>query len=166
MTLDEFNQLSPSEAAAQLRQCCTAERWIAAVAADRPFASEADLYAAADHHWANMDEADFLQAFEGHPKIGDVNSLREKYANTKAMAGDEQSGVQSANESVLQGLAEGNHAYEEKFGFIFIVFATGKSAAEMLDLLRARLPNTRQQELPIAAAEQHKITRLRIGKML
>ncbi len=93
-----------------------------------------------------MQSADILQAFEAHPKIGDVSSLREKYRNTKAIAGHEQSGANNADEQTLQSLAQGNSDYENKFGYIFIVCATGKSAAEMLDILNARLPNNTETE--------------------
>ncbi len=107
-----------------------------------------------------------MQAFEGHPKIGDVNSLREKYADTRAMASGEQGGVAGASERVVQELSEGNRQYEEQNGFIFIVCATGKSAGEMLSLLQSRLPNPRGEEIKNACLEQEKITALRIQKML
>ena len=95
-----------------------------------------------------------------------MNSLRKKYASTKALAAGEQSAVSQASEETLQALAQGNLDYEKKFGFIFIVCATGKSALEMLELLQARLPNTREQELLNAAREQHAITVLRLQKLL
>jgi 2-oxo-4-hydroxy-4-carboxy-5-ureidoimidazoline decarboxylase len=132
----------------------------------RPFASEQGLRAAADTAWQGIAEGDFLEAFEGHPKIGDVSSLRAKYANTKELAGNEQGLVKEANDDVLEVLAQGNTDYEAKFGFIFIVCATGKSAKQMSDLLQARLPNNKAQELVHAAEEQRKIFQLRIDKAL
>ena len=109
---------------------------------------------------------DYLEAFEGHPRIGDVESLAKKYANTKGWAGGEQKGLESADREVLQRLAKGNADYEAKFGHIFIVCATGKSAAEMLALLEARMPNDPKTEVMVAAEEQNKITRLRLKKLL
>jgi len=104
-------------------------------------------------------------AFEAHPQIGDINSLRQKYAATKKMAAGEQNSVNDASESVLTSLVKGNQDYLNKFGFIFIVFASGKSAAQMLSLLQTRLVNSRTQELENAAAEQNKITLLRLKKL-
>ena len=130
-----------------------------------PFYDLESLIRSANSHWQEIQGADVLQAFEAHPKIGDVSSLREKYSNTKDIAGNEQSGANEADEQTLQMLASGNTAYENKFGYIFIVCATGKSAAEMLDILNTRLPNSAPQELPIAAEEQRKITQLRLEKL-
>lgn len=166
MTLDSLNLLSPEDARHAFMQCCTASAWVEKMVNSRPFQSADDLRRRADSHWQEMTEADLLEAFEGHPKIGDVNSLRAKYANTKELAGAEQSGVNQASEQTLQALAAGNHAYEEKFGFIFIVCATGKSAQEMNDLLQARLPNDRESELVNAAEEQRKITQIRLEKLI
>ena len=166
LTLQQFNAMSEPEAAAALRQCCAADAWILAMVSSRPFTDLADLLNQADAHWASMDEANLLEAFSAHPQIGNVATLRAKYANTKALASGEQSSVSAADEATLQALAQGNQDYLEKFGFIFIVCATGKSAAEMLALLQARLPNTRAQELINAAEEQRKITALRLQKLL
>ncbi|WP_286715001.1 2-oxo-4-hydroxy-4-carboxy-5-ureidoimidazoline decarboxylase [Thalassolituus sp. UBA2009] len=166
MTLDELNNLTVAEAIAAFTSCCAAERWVEKVVAARPYASVDELLQKADEFWWTMEEPDFLQAFTAHPKIGDVNSLRAKYANTKAIASHEQSGATGAPEAVLEALAAGNSAYEEKFGFIFIVFATGKSAGQMLALLEQRLPNSREQEIRNAAENQMMITDLRIKKIL
>lgn len=132
----------------------------------RPYAKAGDVLHQADIHWQEVGEEDYLEAFEGHPKIGDINSLKEKYANTKQLAAGEQSGVTTASDVVIDRLAEGNRRYQEKFGFIFIVCATGKSAQEMSDLLQARLNNTRQSELGIAAQEQRKIFQIRLNQLL
>ncbi len=166
MTLDELNNLSAEKATETFTSCCAAERWVEKIVNGRPYASVDELLKKADEFWWTMEEPDFLQAFTAHPKIGDVDSLRAKYANTKAIAANEQSGAQEAAEDVLQALAQGNNDYEEKFGFIFIVFATGKSAAQMLDLLQQRLPNSREQEIRNAAENQMMITDLRIKKIL
>lgn len=110
-------------------------------------------------------ESDLLEALDGHPQIGNVATLKEKYRNTQDSAAHEQSGANEADDEVLEALAKSNQEYLDKFGFIFIVFATGKSAQQMLDLLLARLPNDRGTELVNAATEQNKITRLRLNKL-
>ncbi|HMO50184.1 MAG TPA: 2-oxo-4-hydroxy-4-carboxy-5-ureidoimidazoline decarboxylase [Kiritimatiellia bacterium] len=166
MKVSELNCCSTEEAEAAFYRCCGCRAWAAAMAERRPYQSRAEVQAAAVAVWRGLSQADWLEAFAAHPRIGDINSLREKYANTKGWASGEQSGVAAADDAVLRGLAEGNRAYEEKFGFIFIVCATGKSAAEMLGLLEARLPNPRDREMENAAAEQQKITDLRILKWL
>jgi 2-oxo-4-hydroxy-4-carboxy-5-ureidoimidazoline decarboxylase len=106
-----------------------------------------------------------LEAFEHHPKIGDINSLKEKYPNTKEWASDEQAGINVASEEVLHAVAKGNEDYEKKFGYIFIVCATGKSAGEMRQILESRLMNNPDEEIQIAAEEQNKITKLRLEKL-
>ena len=166
MTLDELNALNVADATAAFGTCCTSTAWMQGMANSRPFTSVEHAHKAALDVWAKCDEADFLQAFEGHPKIGDVSSLRKKYANTKGLASNEQSGVNVATEETLQALSDGNNEYDEKYGFIFIVYATGKSAGEMLELLQGRLVNDRAQELQNAGVEQSKITALRINKLL
>jgi 2-oxo-4-hydroxy-4-carboxy-5-ureidoimidazoline decarboxylase len=166
MTLDQFNALSTDEAMKDLLRCCGARRWAEQMAARRPYAGGDELLATADAIWQRADRADILEAFSHHPRIGDVDSLRNKFAATADWASGEQAGVQRAGEDVLRGLADGNAAYEKKFGHIFIVCATGKTAPEMLALLRARLPNDPARELAVAAEEQRKITRLRLEKLL
>ena len=166
MSLASLNDADAIDASQLLRQCCTSETWIQRLEQGRPFASNEVLHTAADTAWQELMEKDYLQSFEGHPKIGDVGSLKAKYANTKALAAGEQASVDSASDHIIVALVEGNAAYEEKFGFIFIVCASGKSAAEMLALLQARLPNSREQELLNAAEEQRKIFHLRLEKLL
>jgi 2-oxo-4-hydroxy-4-carboxy-5-ureidoimidazoline decarboxylase len=166
VTVEDFNALPEGAARTQLALCCVAERWVDGMLAARPFRDRSAVLALADDVWATMGEADLLQAFEGHPKIGDVNSLREKYAASSHLASGEQSSVQAADEETIARLAAGNAAYETRFGFIFIVCATGKSAEEMCALLEARLHNPREEELAIAAEEQRKILQLRLEKLL
>jgi 2-oxo-4-hydroxy-4-carboxy-5-ureidoimidazoline decarboxylase len=132
----------------------------------RPFSGSKALFDDANRHWQNLTEADYLQAFDGHPKIGNVDSLRAKYANTKELAAGEQTQVNTASDHVLQQLAQGNTDYESKFGFIFIVCATGKSAQEMLELLLKRIKNDRDAELLNAVEEQRKIFQLRLQKLI
>ena len=165
MTLEDLNNQTVAQAQHTFMQCCSSA-WVERMAAARPFADEKMLRKSANMVWQSLEETDFLEAFEGHPKIGDVNSLRAKYANTKELAGNEQGLVKQATDNVLELLAQGNSDYEQKFGFIFIICATGKSAQEMSDLLQARLPNTKDQEFVNAAEEQRKIFQLRIDKAL
>lgn len=164
--IETFNQLELADARARLTQCCGAERWVARMLEQRPFASEAQLRQMADEIWWALGPQDWRAAFSHHPKIGDMASLRTKFASTQTWAAGEQASVREASEAILSGLAQGNIAYEQKFGYIFIVCATGKSAQEMLALLEQRLPHEPEIELPIAAEEQRKITQIRLGKLL
>ena len=166
MSVAAFNALADDEADRQLSNCCVSQRWVAEVRNGRPYACGDDLRRAAESVWRSLEESDWLEAFDGHPKIGDVNSLKAKYASTGHLAAAEQSSVASASDDVIDRLAAGNSAYEARFGFIFIVCATGKSAAEMLALLEARLGNERNVEIQIAAEEQLKILLLRLEKLL
>jgi 2-oxo-4-hydroxy-4-carboxy-5-ureidoimidazoline decarboxylase len=166
MTLSELNAQTPDAARAEFLRCCGAARWAEGMVRRRPFKDKAALLAAADAEWALTDEKDRLEAFAHHPKIGGKDALRARFAATSDWAKGEQSGAAAADEATLDALARGNADYERRFGFIFIVCATGKSAAEMLSILRARLPNARAAELGTAAAEQAKITKLRLEKLL
>lgn len=166
MNLAQLNALSVDEASHTFMQCCTSTAWVDAMVQARPFADKQALATQADVAWRGLTNADYLAAFEGHPQIGNLDTLRAKYANTKALASGEQSSVNQASEQVIAALSQGNADYLEKFGFIFIVCATGKSAAQMLALLTARLPNDRATELVNAAEEQRKIFHLRLDKLL
>jgi len=166
MTLSDLNALVPAARAEALATCCGATTWVATLNEQFPFSSTSALYEAADRIWHTLPEADWREAFTHHPKIGDMNALREKFASTATWAAGEQGAVRQASQATLEALAAGNEAYERKFGYIFIVCATGKSAAEMLALLQARLPNDPSQEIRVAMREQAKITRLRLQKLL
>lgn len=166
MTLSELNKLPSTTRAEALATCCGAAAWVAALNEQFPFTSVAALYEAAERTWYNLSEADWREAFTHHPKIGDVTALKEKFARTATWAAGEQGAVRQASQATLEALAHGNDAYERKFGYIFIVCATGKSAGQMLALLQARLPNTPSQEIHVAMTEQAKITRLRLEKLL
>lgn len=166
MNLDEINLSNTEQATQAFASCCSSERWINAMVKARPFVSREAIHQAAQDIWQELDESDYLQAFEGHPKIGDVNSLRKKYASTKGLASNEQSGVSTADDATLENLSRANDEYFDKNGFIFIVYATGKSAAEMLEILNGRLLNNRITEIENAAIEQSKITALRLDKLL
>ncbi|MFT7286921.1 MAG: 2-oxo-4-hydroxy-4-carboxy-5-ureidoimidazoline decarboxylase [Halieaceae bacterium] len=166
MSLSAFNALDERRAAEALALCCVSERWVSAMLGARPFKEAQSLFAAADRLWAELAEDDYLQAFEGHPKIGDISSLKEKYAASGGLAASEQSSLAEADDAVIGRLCEGNRVYEERFGFIFIVCASNKNALEMCELLEQRLHNDRHKELQVAAEEQRKILQLRLEKML
>lgn len=166
MTLADLNALPSPARAAALATCCGATAWVATLNEQFPFDSEPALYEAAERIWYNLTEADWREAFTHHPKIGDRNTLREKFASTATWAAGEQGAVRQAASETLAALAAGNDAYELKFGYIFIVCATGKSADEMLALLQARLPHEPPTEIQVAMGEQAKITRLRLEKLL
>ena len=158
--------LSEPEARVALTRCCGASAWVAGMLQARPFGDDDALMRQADAVWSTANPSDVLEALTHHPEIGsDVEALRAKFQNTAGWSEGEQAGVGAADETTLLELRDGNVAYKAKFGHIFVVCATGKSAAEMLALLRARLPNAPEVELAIAAAEQGKITKLRLAKL-
>ena len=164
MTLHEFNSLPPEKAEAALLDCCGCARWAAQVNAQRPFLAVDALFETADTCWRNLAREDWLEAFSHHPQIGEKAATGSTSA--RQWATGEQSGARSATETVKSKLAEGNRSYYEKFGYIYIVCASGKSAEEMLALLEQRYQNDPARELPIAAEQQRQITRLRLAKLL
>ena len=167
MSLKELNHLEKFFFEAVLYDCCGSANWAEKMEEQRPFEDIETLYTIAKKIWfEDCKEADWLEAFTQHPKIGDIKSLEKKFASTKEWSSQEQAGVNEASMEVLKALAAGNEAYEQKFGYIFIVCATGKTAAEMLDLLNERLPNEPGKEIHIAMGEQHKITEIRLEKLL
>lgn len=167
MKLEEFNKLEEAKMRDELLKCCGSVRWANLMMRSYPFVSLEDVRKKATMIWHEQcTEEDWLEAFAHHPKIGDIKSLQEKFASTKEWAASEQSGTQTAGKEIIQKLAEENKEYEDKFGFIFIVCATGKSAEEMLQLLRQRLLNNYEDEIKIAMEEQSKITHLRLQKLL
>jgi 2-oxo-4-hydroxy-4-carboxy-5-ureidoimidazoline decarboxylase len=150
------------EARRLLTTCCGSTLWVEGMMKRRPFGSQAMLSAAAQLEWYALSEDDWREAFTHHPKIGDREAMRAQFAATSHLSEREQAGADGAPDDVLDALAQGNRAYEQTFGYIFIVCATGKTAGQMLDLLRARLPNPPDVEIRIAAGEQAKITQLRL----
>jgi OHCU decarboxylase len=159
----EVDSASPEAAREILARACGSSRWVDRMMARRPFGNERKLLFAARNEWFGLTEADWLEAFAQHPRIGDRASLAERFPATHDLSSKEQAAVGAAHADVLTELADGNEKYFERFGFIFIVCATGKTAGEMLQLLRDRLSNDRATELRIAAEEQAKITALRLG---
>ncbi len=145
-------------AEAELLACCGSRSWVRRMADRQPFRDFEELVNEADHTWWDLGRDDWLEAFRSHPRIGEKSAGR--------WSQQEQAGTQTASEGTLAALAEANRAYEEKFGHIFIVCATGKTADEMLALLRSRLQNDADAEVRVAAEEQRRITRLRLEKLL
>ncbi len=166
MTLAELNALDEQAASELLQRCCGSRTWAEQMTAARPFASVEELLRVSEHIWQRLSKDDWTEAFAHHPRIGDLESLKEKFASTASWAANEQARVRSASEETLGRLAEGNRLYEQKFGYIFIVCAAGKSAEEMLMLLEKRLHHSPEEELAVAAGEQARITRLRLEKLL
>ncbi len=161
MTIKAFNKLNKAEKAKQLLSCCGSSAWVAMMMKQFPFADETDLVDTATDIWYNgCNGTDWLESFTHHPRIGDIKSL------TKNFAGREQASVAAASKKTISALANANKEYEAKFGFIFIVCATGRSSSEMLRLLEDRLSNTIGEELHIAMGEQMKITLLRFQKLI
>ncbi len=164
-TLAQFNNLQAAAARALILRCCASTRWAECMVAARPYHSIAQFTEAADSHWRAMGRRDVLEAFRGHPQIGRPDSLKNADPGDHALAAQEQSAAARASAPVSASLIKHNRDYEKKFGFIFIVCASGKSAEHILRLLRARMDNTHQQEFANAAEEQRKITQLRIHKL-
>lgn len=158
MTLDALNGLVLSQAEAQFTHCCGSKRWAAAMAAERPFHGVDVLHAVAERVWWSLETADWLEAFAAHPRIGD--------RPTSAWSAQEQATSAAPADDIRRRLAEANHAYERRFGYTFLVCATGRTAAELLEVLERRLHGAPADELQIAAAEQRKITALRLDKLL
>lgn len=161
-----LNSLSAEEAAQELLQCCGSKRWARQMADARPYENLADVIAYANEIWWSLDRDNWLEAFRSHPKIGEKKAAESVSTQSKTWSGQEQAGVNTATTETTNALATLNQAYEQKFGFIFIICATGKTSDEMLTALRERLEHDAAEELPIAAAEQSKITELRLKKLL
>lgn len=162
MSLEVLNTKTQQQAEDWFAFTCASTRWCREMADNRPYDSVDDLLTVAERHWQNMNEGDIKEALAGHPMIGDIASLKAKYANTQALAKHEQSGMESATEEVFTMLKSLNEEYLKRHGFIFIICATGLSAEQMLSAISLRLYNTTKQELATAAQEQFKITALRI----
>ena len=153
-----LNTATGQEAQRDLLACCGSRRWAAAMTDGRPYPTARALLEAADRHWWALSGDDREEAFAAHPRIGD--------RPTEAAARDEQRGVDGAAPETLAALAEGNRRYEERFGRVFLVRAAGRSASEMLALLRQRLDSDPDAELRVAAGEQAAITHLRLERLL
>ena len=162
-TWQAIDQAERDEARRLLVRACGSSRWAERMLARRPFGSREALLSAARVEWDGLSADDWREAFSHHPKIGDREKLRQRFPAAHELSSREQAGVDSAPDAVLDALSEGNQRYEDTFGYIFIVCASGLSAAEMLAKLTDRLGNDPAREIQIAAGEQAKITALRLG---
>jgi len=165
MTIAEFDHLPSVKKSELLFQCCGSNEWVNKMLTVFPVEDLVELLDATEEKWYQCSEADWKEAFTHHPKIGDIHSLKEKFANTAEWAAGEQSGVINANEKTLLQLSKANEEYQKKFGFIFIICATGLTAENILTDMEMRLSHTENEELNIAAAEQLRITKLRLEKL-
>jgi 2-oxo-4-hydroxy-4-carboxy-5-ureidoimidazoline decarboxylase len=164
MTISAFYQLERQLKRSLLTECCGAQRWVDEML-NLPAPSDVqEMIIKAEEKWKACTDADAREAFTHHPKIGDLDALKKKFAADR-FAANEQGTVQHASDDTLKKLAEANRSYEKKFSYIFIVCATGKSAEQMLELLLNRLENDPQKEIEIAKEEQFKITKLRLQKL-
>lgn len=164
--LRRLNVLQPPAAEAEFLKCCGAKKWARQMSQQLPFRNTRELLETAEAIWWDLSRQDWLEAFRSHPKIGEQKPAAETSAASLAWSGKEQAGISGANAETVESLAELNRRYEEKFGFIYIVCASGKSSDELLTILRERLNNDSKTELTIAAREQAKITTLRLDKLL
>jgi len=164
--LEKLNAFSQTQAEAELLKCCGSQRWASTMTATRPFANVDELLTDADSIWRSLSSEDWLEAFRAHPKIGEKKAAAAQSEEVRKWSAQEQSGIRNADVDTMAALAEGNRDYEQRFGFIFIVCATGKRSEEMLAILKVRLQNDAETEMGIAAEEQRKITRLRLEKLL
>jgi 2-oxo-4-hydroxy-4-carboxy-5-ureidoimidazoline decarboxylase len=164
--LARWNALPPREAAAEILSCCGSLAWAANLTAGRPFVEEQNLFAAADESWQNLPEADWLEAFRSHPRIGEQHAQKKTTAVSTAWSRSEQGQMKEADAAILLRMREGHRKYEERFGRIFIVCASGKQPAELLHFLESRLTNDPEQELLESAAQQQQIMQLRLRKWL
>jgi OHCU decarboxylase len=163
--LEILNSWSPEQANAEFLKCCGSRTWARAMNGTRPFATVAQLLVTADDVWSSLGNEDWLEAFHAHPKIGEKQAATAQSEQAQEWSAREQAGTYEATAKTKAALADGNRKYIERFGFIFIICASGKSAEEMLASLNSRLQNDAQTELKIAAEEQRKITRLRLEKL-
>ncbi|MGE5837669.1 MAG: 2-oxo-4-hydroxy-4-carboxy-5-ureidoimidazoline decarboxylase [Acidobacteriota bacterium] len=153
---------TPEEARRLLLMCCGSTGWVEAMLARRPFGGMQALLEAADDVWRRQSEEGWKEAFSHHPTIGGRNLQQARFESTRHLSAAEQAGVSGAADQVLADLADANRLYETRFGYVFIICATGRSAAEMLTALQSRLSNDPATELRVAAGEQARITAIRL----
>ncbi len=164
--LERWNGLTAADAEKEILACCGSRAWAHAMAGRRPIRDEATLLTASDEIWRGLSESDWMEAFRSHPRIGESRAERATGGHSAAWSAQEQSGVASGEDAMKAALADGNREYEKRFGHIFIVCATGKSAAEILSILRRRLQNDAQTELCEAAEQQRQITQIRLKRWI
>jgi len=161
----ELDASPTAEAAELLGSCCGSSRWVKAMLARRPFGTREALLAAAETVWLSLGPGAWLEAFSHHPRIGEQTGERAQPERGQSWSAGEQAGMDSAGDDLRAALAEANRHYEQRFGYVYIVCATGKTAEELLAMARMRLRNEPEVELAAAAQEQLSITRLRLEKL-
>lgn len=164
--LEDWNRLSSEEAQRAILPCCGSRAWARGMADRRPLPDEASLLSASDQTWEKLAESDWMEAFQRHPRIGESPARQPVSPQSAAWSSREQACVNNASDTIKIALAQGNQEYERRFGRIFIVCATGKSAGQILDILERRLQNDQETELREAAEQQRQITRIRLKKWL
>jgi 2-oxo-4-hydroxy-4-carboxy-5-ureidoimidazoline decarboxylase len=164
--LARWNELPIDDAAAEILSCCGSQAWARKLASLRPFAEEESLFSAAEACWRSLPEEDWLEAFRSHPRIGEQHAQSKTTATSAAWSRSEQGQMKEADAEIVSRMRHGHRAYEERFGRIFIVCATGKQPAEMLAILETRLNNAPDVELVESVAQQQQITQLRLRKWL
>jgi len=165
-SLERLNRLALNKAVQEFLDCCGSRKWAKAMAQGRPYATHTDLFVMADRLWLLLGKADWLETFHHHPPIGGTRARAKRSAAASRWSIKEQSASQKASPEILASLAAENRTYAEKFGYVFLISATGKTSEEILQALRRRLPNDAETEWRAAAEEQRQITRLRLEKLL
>ena len=166
MELTRWNRLAMGEAEETLLSCCGSRVWAAAVAGRRPFGSVGELLVEAEMTWFALPEAEWMAAFACHPRIGESKAGQQTSAQYVEWSRQEQGSARASLDAVTEELAAGNRAYEARFGFVYLVFASGRTAAELLEILHERLMHDRATEVLEAARQQWRITKMRMGKWL
>lgn len=164
--LARWNSLPPEDAAREVLPCCGSQAWAEQLAAQRPFVYPEDLFAASDAVWFALPEADWNEAFDSHPRIGQQHARAATVQSLSWSSSEQRAIASSQDEAAKLALAEANREYEAKFGRIFLICASGKSTNEILSILRARMDNTPEQELVEAAEQQRQITQMRLRRWL
>ncbi|HKY60677.1 MAG TPA: 2-oxo-4-hydroxy-4-carboxy-5-ureidoimidazoline decarboxylase [Gemmatimonadota bacterium] len=163
--IEDLDAAPRAEAVERLRDCCGSERWANAVADRRPFGDLDRLLAAAEAAWAGLGPADWREAIEHHPRLGGSDLMGPRFDATRSLSEHEQAGVLDAPETTRRALADAQREYEERFGYIFLIRASGRSATEILSRLERRMANDPETELAVAAGELREIARLRLERL-
>jgi len=163
---EAINNYSQKNFEEKMMMVCGAKNWVKRMLELRPFFSNEQVFLQAQNIWFSLTKEDWLESFSHHPKIGGKDALRKKFNTTKDWSSKEQAGMQGATDDVIDGLASGNDAYDEKFGFVFLICASGKSAQEILISLNDRLGNTLEQEIENASIELNEIIKIRLTKLV
>ena len=164
--LERLNSLTSDEAYQEFLKCCGSSSWAEAMTRERPFSTLDSLKVKSDQAWWSLSPEDWLEAFRSHPRIGEKKAANTTHQTAQKWSEQEQSRVSTGVNDTREALADLNRQYEQKFGYIFIVCASGKSAEEIVSVLRERIENDDKKELRTAATEQAKITALRLEKLL